>query len=118
VAKTSYIKMGEYVDSSQKLIDRSKRIFPKQEAAMLSTSIPSIIIGAYRLVAHPTLWTSFVTFHDAIYPTSKIVTWMKNISKVCSSLPLLLPFKDGQLGRLGLKEEAAGKIRVFAMVDC
>jgi len=43
---------------------------------------------------------------------------MKNISKVCSSLPLLLPFKDGQLGRLGLKEEAAGKIRVFAMVDC
>lgn len=43
---------------------------------------------------------------------------MKNISKVCSSLPLLFPFKSGALGRLGLKVEAAGKIRVFAMVDC
>jgi len=25
---------------------------------------------------------------------------------------------DKPIGRLGLKEEAAGKVRVFAMVDC
>jgi hypothetical protein len=31
--------------------------------------------------------------------------------------PVLPPFEDNNIGSLQTKEEAAGKIRVFAMVD-
>jgi hypothetical protein len=40
-----------------------------------------------------------------------VVTWGKNVFKYTNN-PFMSP-----LGKLGLKEEAAGKVRVFAMVD-
>lgn len=83
-----------------------------------STSIPSIIIAAYRLHRHPVLF-GFYTELMSVFKPNNLIKWISEISSVCGRLfPGTLPYKTGPLGRLGFIEEAAGKVRVVAMVDC
>jgi hypothetical protein len=45
----------------------------------------------------------------------RFLNWLEEGIKISSTFPML---SSGWLGKLGLKDEAAGKIRIFAMVDC
>jgi hypothetical protein len=66
------------------------------------------------------VWAPFVEFHSLVSSPREGVDRYWNYVKRIEGLALSAAstFKPGPLGRLGLKQEAAGKVRVFAMVDC
>lgn len=86
-------------------------------------TMPQILIQSMlALHRNPSLWESFTLLLGHLTYTqvrflSKVVLHLKDLAldNGKQRLPLIKPLP--YLGKLGTKEEAAGKIRVFAMVD-
>lgn len=83
-----------------------------------SSSWLGIQQAAISLYRSP-VWESFVRLYS-VYPSvpksdayANLVTRIERLAIAVT--PTLEP---GPIGRLGFKQEAAGKVRVFAMVDC
>nr|UJQ92451.1 MAG: putative RNA-dependent RNA polymerase [Mitoviridae sp.] len=66
------------------------------------------------------IWGPFVDLHAKLAGPREGADRYWNFAKRIEGLAesASSTFKPGPLGRLGLKQEAAGKVRVFAMVDC
>jgi len=66
------------------------------------------------------VWAPFVELHAILAGPREGADKYWNYVKRIEALALTAEgtFKPGPVGRLGLKQEAAGKVRVFAMVDC
>lgn len=81
----------------------------------LSTSPLGLIAAAQAWLNHPEL---LQLFRDWVQLTgnSRFSNWFEGWLKVVPTLTES-QFGTGSLGKLGLKDEPAGKIRVFAMVD-
>jgi hypothetical protein len=78
-----------------------------------STHPHNVLRSLQSLYNQPQLW----------FPLMTVLKWtdnryMSNLISIAVSYGLLLPGYKGALGKLHAKEEAAGKVRLFAMVDC
>lgn len=78
----------------------------------ISGSIPGIYFGLHTL-RQSEVWPSFVSLMKVL---PKRASFVKAIDALLEAEPVYIqsPF----VGKLGFKLEAAGKVRVFAMVDC
>jgi hypothetical protein len=99
-----------------------------------STSIGSIINAVFAWAAHPDLARDWIKFAKLYGFSGPVVSFMEYVLGCRGSfkLPYLLTLYDNKykdvlaqklynqesyLGKLAFKEEAAGKVRVFAMAD-
>nr|UJQ92469.1 MAG: putative RNA-dependent RNA polymerase [Mitoviridae sp.] len=83
-------------------------------------SLPRILVRAYKaLLGAPVLKESLDTLWSYMPPVFKrvVIPNMDHLFKLEQDLKRTVIKPLPYLGKLGLKEEAAGKIRVFAMVD-
>lgn len=102
----------------------SVRPYESEESAQ-STSPASILASAYCWLHSPLYPTleSWCKMTGNQWVLNRIGDWAKKLWVWEDSLPLSsrgpkCPFEaTNSLGKLGFKEEAAGKVRVFAMVD-
>jgi len=77
-----------------------------------ATSTAAIPIAAYTLRRNPEVWKAFTDWCNAFPRLQQAVVAVEHGSNfVTKGSP------GGSLGKLGFKEESAGKIRTFAMVD-
>jgi len=81
----------------------------------ISTSVEGITLASFYLVQDSVVWPSFER-----YARLTGNQWMLNrISSLNHEMRRHeMPEGYHPLGKLGLKQEPAGKVRVFAMVDC
>jgi len=82
-----------------------------------STSWFGLRQAAVSLVGNDRVWTAFKAVYAKVTSLSDKGYWnyltrIEDLALSCSDM------EPGHLGRLGFKQEAAGKVRVFAMVDC
>jgi hypothetical protein len=111
-------KAGPLTRRNLKEQDMRNGILPTRD---FSTS-PLSVIGSWFLIKEdPTL---FKAINYILVPSTKIYSGMTGANILSSMRSLEKYFKDMLkyirprfLGKLGQKEEAAGKVRVFAMVD-
>lgn len=82
----------------------------KVVATMQSTALASLVSAAKALQSSTLVWEACL--HWARY-TINGPAWAESVSAF-AKVPGVEP---GKIGKLGLKAEAAGKVRVFAMVD-
>jgi len=82
----------------------------KVTATMQSTALASLASAAKALQSATVVWEACT--HWARY-TINGPAWLASVLEF-AKIPGVSP---GSLGKLGLKQEAAGKVRVFAMVD-
>jgi len=90
------------------------RALDKDHQTPVSTSPASLICSAKSWLENPMLFQFFKDWCNMTgntYLINRIESWSKvSLSNVRAEY-------TGDLGKLGFKEEAAGKLRVFAMVD-
>lgn len=102
----------------------------KKDGFKYSTSWIGIQQAAFSIY-NSEVWIPFVEFHSLIagpYMMDRYWNFVKRIEGLAVSVGSMIDterphtalFRDvpEAVGRLGLKQEAAGKVRVFAMVDC
>jgi len=78
----------------------------------MATSTAAIASAAYTLRRNPEAWKAFSDWCNAFPRLQQAVVAVEHGSNFETK-----GNRDGSLGKLGFKEEPAGKIRTFAMVD-
>jgi len=86
---------------------------PQSSLGFASTN-PIVMIRSAR--AMPEVILDAITTLGSLFKGNKVSYWISRIKAKTSLSPALEP-KHSYVGKLGLKQEAAGKMRVFAMVD-
>jgi hypothetical protein len=92
---------------------------PKEDKEFkYSSSWLGVQQGAVSLYAH-SVWNSFQEFYTLVTPPHEMADRYWNYVKRIEGIALAAQgtLEPGLIGRLGFKQEAAGKVRVFAMVD-
>lgn len=86
--------------------------------AWRSTSVAGIINSAVLLQKDNVLWPIYQKLTDLTY-NPQLISLIKKINiGITPEVRKQILSSGISLGKLGLKEEPAGKVRVFAMVDC
>lgn len=101
------------------------------EVGQNSTHPYSVVRSLYALVHNSEVWKAYKSIlnvmpynHEFVTFVNTRVRFVKSDIRLIHSNPPSLKTSSNEssrffsLGRLGLKTEAAGKVRVFAMVDC
>jgi len=84
--------------------------------SLSSTSFLGIVRAAASLIHQP-FWEDFVILAKYFYGGQRLLDLIMALAIIApnpTEMDSFVPY----VGKLGLKEEAAGKVRVFAMVDC
>jgi hypothetical protein len=136
--------LKEWTDTSKKFLDRTgwePSAFRKSIVAVKpfliskgsptvrwtsetnSTSYLGVTKGALSIRQNLILWGYFKDLSKKIDPSNSLVYWIESIFKASKWLIEKEGFDHElgpslPLGALAFKDEAAGKVRVFAMVDC
>jgi len=96
---------------------KSYRLLPIVKSSPQGPKSYSHLIGSYiGLKEHPAL-LAHVQEYIKITSSSNFVTLFSNIEFAIKKFGVKSKVSNNYLGKLSFKEEAAGKLRVFAMVD-
>nr|UYL94483.1 MAG: RNA-dependent RNA polymerase [Leptosphaeria biglobosa mitovirus 6] len=95
---------------------KSYRILPILKSSPQGTRSYTHLIGSYIGLKNSNIFNSIKSYLK-ITKSSNILTLFRNIEFIMDKYFVVPKVKDLHLGRLSFKEEAAGKLRVFAMVD-
>lgn len=89
-----------------------KEAWDPNEGSISSTSVASLAYSA-KALSTSTIWASFSS-----YARKSHNEWMlTQIARFSTIVPEVFKPDTLALGKLGAKDEPAGKVRIFAMVD-
>jgi len=95
---------------------KSYRILPIMKSSPQGPKSYSHLIGSYLGLRDSSLWPDIQTYVK-LTSSSNFITLFSNIEFSIKKFNIKSKVLDLHLGKLSFKEEAAGKLRVFAMVD-
>jgi hypothetical protein len=112
--RPAWLRLMEYISVAKAFWLAKSAPGTKYEGDLRVSAHPFIILQTLAtLKSSPVYadWTRLISFFPFAHPLRFFLRLAEPIA-----IKYFAPFPDGVLGKLGFKEEAAGKVRVFAMV--